>query len=110
MHVAVLGGGAEPVAALAEYLGLGINLLDLLPRLVGQQIVMDGQQHFGADFGGAAEEGVERIDDPAADAVLDGHQAVIDVAAHDFLEDGRDVAQGDVFHAAAEFAPPMPRG
>jgi hypothetical protein len=99
---AVLGGGAEPVAALAEDLGLGINLLDLFPRLLGQKIVMDGQEHLGADFGGAAKEGVEGVDDATADAVLDGDQAVIDVAADDFFEDGGYGAKRDVIDAAAE--------
>ena len=64
---------------------------------------MNGEQHFRADFGGAAEEGVERIDDSAADAVLDGDEAVIDVAPDDFLEDGGDIAHGNVVDAAAEF-------
>ena len=38
------------------------------------------------------QERVERIDHAAADAVFDGHQAVIDVAADDFFEDRRMIA------------------
>ena len=48
-------------------------------------------------------EGVEGIDDAAADAVFHGNQAVVDVAANDFVKDAGDIAERDVGDAAAEF-------
>ncbi len=37
----------------------------------------------------AVQERVERVDDAAVNAVLDRHQAVVDVAANDFIEHRR---------------------
>ncbi len=50
----------------------------------------------------AVQKRVERIDDPAADAVLDRHQAVVDVPAHDFVEHAGNIAQRNMRDAAAE--------
>ena len=36
---------------------------------------------------------IQRVDDAAAEAVFDRHQAVIDVAADDFIENRGDVGQ-----------------
>ena len=71
---------------------------------------MDRDLHLGADLGRAVQEGVERVDDAAADAVFDGDQAVVDVPADDFLEDAGDVGQRDVLDAAAELPHATPRG
>ena len=50
---------------------------------------MDGDEHLGADFRGGAEECVERVDDPAADGVFHGNEAVVGVAADDDCGLGR---------------------
>src|SRR5688500_4191571 len=75
-----------------------------LEQLLGEQVVVDGDEHLGADLGRAVEERVERVDDAAADRVLDGDQPVVDVPADDLLEHRRYLREGNVVHAAAELA------
>ena len=43
------------------------------------------------------EESVEGIDDSAADGIFDGDEAVIDMSADDFFEDGRNIRKRNVF-------------
>jgi hypothetical protein len=62
---AILGRRAQPVAALREDLGLGMNARDPLPGFFRQQIVMDRDQHLGADLGRTVEERVQRVHDSA---------------------------------------------
>ena len=80
-----------------------MDRLDLVPRLFGHQIVMDGDQHFSVNASRVVQEGVQRVDHAAVKTILDGDQTVIDMPANDGLEYAGDVGQRDVFDAAAEF-------
>ncbi len=65
---------------------------------------MDRQVDLRAHLDVRLDERIERVDDAAADAVLDRHDPEVGVLPADLLEDGPDVVDGFVFHAAAELA------
>ena len=61
------------------------------------------QPHFAADDQMRhTHEHVERVGDPAIGRVFDRHDAEIDVAAIDLLEDGGDAADADELDRLAE--------
>ena len=65
---------------------------------------MDAQPHLGADLQvRQLDEHVERVGDPAVGRVLQRHQAELDVAAIDLLEDRRDRADRHVLDRLAKF-------
>ena len=64
---------------------------------------MNPQPHFRPDLEvGQLDEHVERVGHPAVGRVLQRHQAKLDVAAIDFLENGRDRAHGDMLDGLAK--------
>jgi len=49
------------------------------------------------------QERVERVDHATVQTVLHRHQAIVDVPAHHFLKNRRDVRQRNMFDAAPKF-------
>ena len=93
----------QPVAALRQRLRLAVDAANLLLLAVGHQVVMNLQPHLGADHQVRhAQEHVERVGDPAVGRVLHRHDAEIDVAAIDLLEDGGDAADAQELDRLAE--------
>ena len=95
---------AQPVAALREGLGLGIDPPDLAPLAASEQAMVNPQPDLGPDLQvGELDEHLERVGDPAVGRVLQGDDAELDVPAVDLLEDGGDRADGDVLDGLAKF-------
>lgn len=100
---AAFGDGGEEFSALGEDFGFGGDDFDFVPGTCGQDVVVDGDEDFGADAGRGGEECVEGVDDSAVDGVFDGYESVVDSAACDLFEDGADVGEGYVVDGGAEF-------
>ena len=100
----LLERGGQPVAALGEDLRLGGDLLDLLRRAVGQQVVVNRHQHLGADVhvGVDQEASIVSITPPPMVFSI-GTNPQVAVAAGDLLEDAADVRQRHVLDAAPNF-------
>ena len=94
--------GLHPGAALAERLRMGIELLDLRARAVGQQAMLHRQNDLRDDLQVAIHEHVERVRDDAFGGVLDRHHAVVRAVLADLGEDIGDGLLRRVAQAGAE--------
>lgn len=105
-HGAALGVGevgGEPLGALFEDFGSGVDFGDVGEvGCDGEEVVVDGDEDFGADFGIGAEAAVECFVDAAACGVFDGDEAEVDFVGFDGLEDHADGFDGDVINTGAE--------
>ena len=102
---------AQPVPALRQRLRLGVHPADLAPLAAAEQVMVDPQPDLGADLDARqADEHVQGVGDPAVGRVLQGHDAELDVAAVDLLEDRGDRADRDVLDGRRRTWRPRPGG
>ena len=87
---------------MAERLRVGIELLDLRARAVGQQTMLHRQDDLRDDLQVAVHEHVERVRDHAFGGVLDRHHAVVRAVLADLGEDIGDGLLRRVAQAGAE--------
>ena len=96
--------GLNPVAALSERLGMGVEFFDSGAAAAGDEAVTDGHDDLGDDFEVAVHEHVQRIGDDAFGGVFDGNDSVIGAAFADFGENVGDGFLGEVLEAVSESA------
>jgi len=102
----------DPVLALLEDFGLGVDFFHALGRGEGEEGVMYGELNFGANgdgwalaaavADGSVAERVEGFDDAATGGIFDGSEAALDVAALNFGEDALDGAKIDEIGGGTE--------
>lgn len=94
----------NPIPALSEDLGVGVEGFDVFARDGGHEAVVDAGEDLGADVEGGIDEEIEGAGDGSFGGVFDGNDAVVGVAAGDAVEDFGEIWLGIVFDAVAEFA------
>ena len=94
--------GLNPVAALSERLGVGIEFFDSGAGDAGDEAVADGHDDLSDDFEVAIHEHVQRVGDNAFGGVFDGDDSVVGAAFADFGEDVGDGFLGEVLEAVSE--------
>jgi len=93
----------DPLTALAEDLGVGVEGFDFLTRDGGDEAVFNAEKDLGADFEGGFDEEVKGVGDGAFGGVLDGDDAVVGFAAEDLVEDFGEIRKGGVINGVPEF-------
>ena len=95
---------SQPVAALGEGLGLGVNPANLAPLAPAEQAMVYAELDLGPDLDvGQLDEHLERVGDPAVGRVFQGDDAELDVPPVDLLEDGGDRSDRNVLDGLAKF-------
>lgn len=96
--------GLNPVAALSECLGVGVEFFDSGSADAGNKAVADGHDDLGDDFEVAVHEHVECIGDDAFGGVFDRDDSVVGAAFADFGKDVGDGFLGEVLEAVPKSA------
>lgn len=93
----------NPLAALPEDLGVGVERFDLFARNGGHEAVLDAEEDLGADVEGGIDEEIEGVGDGAFGGVFDGDDAVVGFAAADLLENVSEIWLREIFDRVTEF-------
>lgn len=96
--------GLNPVAALSEGLGVGIEFFDSGAGDAGDEAMADGHDDLSDDFEVAVHEHIKSVGDNAFGGVFDGDNSVVGTAFADFGEDVGDGFLGEVLEAVSESA------
>ena len=78
----------QPLVALRQRLGVRIDLFDRIQvGFVGEQVLVDAQDHFAADFQLGAKQEIHRPANGALGRILHRHHGIMGMAGFDLTED-----------------------